>query len=154
MKKILYLIVPLFLTLSCTNKEENLEISNISQINSIELFSKILSKAVSNDSNLRSFLKDEAMNQFDKDYDVFYPLVKNKKLADGTSFRDCLLEYTDEAVLSQIEKDLPLVNILIPDYSWINAFSVTKWDPKDSDVSVAYKHSGEIIVFNNGVQEL
>lgn len=153
MKKILYLIVPLFLTLSCTNKEENLEISNIPQINSIELFSKILSKAVSNDSNLRSFLKDEAMNQFDKDYDVFYPLVKNKKLADGTSFRDCLLEYTDEAVLSQIEKDLPLVNILIPDYSWINAFSVTKWDPKDSDVSVAYKHSGEIIVFNNGVKE-
>lgn len=76
MKKILYLIVPLFLTLSCTNKEENLEISNIPQINSIELFSKILSKAVTNDSNLRSFLKDEAMNQFDKDYDVFYPLVK------------------------------------------------------------------------------
>ena len=41
-------------------------------------FAKILSKAVSNEPSLRSFIKAEALKQFDKDYDVFYPFVKDQ----------------------------------------------------------------------------
>lgn len=46
-------------------------------------FAKILSKAVSANVDLRRFLKEEAMRQFDNDYDVFYPLVKDKIVTNG-----------------------------------------------------------------------
>lgn len=39
-------------------------------------FAEILSKAVYNHAELRAFLKAQALKQFDNDYDVFYPLVK------------------------------------------------------------------------------
>lgn len=54
-------------------------------------FAKLLSQAASGSIEVRRFLKKEATKQFDNDYDVFYPLVKNKIVADGKSFRDILL---------------------------------------------------------------
>ena len=39
--------------------------------NAFKEFSIILSKAVCNEPELRSFLKEEALKQFDCDYDVF-----------------------------------------------------------------------------------
>lgn len=40
-------------------------------------FAVILSKAVYENEALREFLKSEALTQFDKDYDVFYPWTKS-----------------------------------------------------------------------------
>lgn len=48
-----------------------------------ESFARILSMAVSKDAALRQFLKAEAEKQFDKDYDVFYPYVKDAVVEDG-----------------------------------------------------------------------
>lgn len=42
-------------------------------------FAKLLSQAASSSIEVRNFLKKEALVQFDNDYDIFYPLIKDKK---------------------------------------------------------------------------
>ena len=75
---------------------------------------KILSKAVSNEPSLRSFIKAEALKQFDKDYDVFYPFVKDQVIDGQLTFREILVGYDEDGMLTSIEKSLPLLNILVP----------------------------------------
>lgn len=55
-------------------------------------FAVILSKAVYENEALREFLKSEALTQFDKDYDVFYPWTKNELVTDGQSLEISFLD--------------------------------------------------------------
>ena len=68
-----------------------------------ERFSQILSEVVSNEELVREFIREESLKQFDKDYDVFYPLVKDKCINGDKSFKDYLVEYSDERTISKIE---------------------------------------------------
>lgn len=106
-------------------------------------FAKILSKAVANNEELRDFIKAVALEKFDKDYDVFYPYAKDKVLSSGLTFREELLKYTSEDVMVSIENTLPLLNILVPDWEWIGAFSVNSWDTSDLDIVVSPAISAE-----------
>ncbi len=101
-------------------------------------FAQILSKAVYENETLRQFIKKEAIKQFDNDYDVFYPFVKEQKVEGEKTFRDILLKYTTEKELGSIEMSLPLLNIMIPDFSFIGAFCADKWDTSDNEVAVSY----------------
>lgn len=101
-------------------------------------FAQILSKAVYENEALRQFIKKEAIKQFDNDYDVFYPFVKDQKVEGEKTFRDILLNYTTEKELGSIEMSLPLLNIMIPDFSFIGAFCADKWDTSDNEVAVSY----------------
>ena len=101
-------------------------------------FAVILSKAVSNSQSLRSFLKQNALKMYDKDYDVFYPYVKDVEVEKGKTFRELLLEHSNKVVLQKIEDAEPLLTILIPDLSAFNSFSVKKWDTTDNSVAVSY----------------
>nr|WP_302831041.1 hypothetical protein [uncultured Bacteroides sp.] len=101
-------------------------------------FAQILSKAVYENETLRQFIKKEAIKQFDNDYDVFYPFVKDQKVEGEKTFRDILLKYTTEKELGSIEMSLPLLNIMIPDFSFIGAFCADKWDTSDNEVAVSY----------------
>ena len=56
------------------------EISKSSNIDAQKQFANLLSKAIYERKELRSFLKEEALDLFDNDYDIFYPFVKNKKI--------------------------------------------------------------------------
>lgn len=114
--------------------------SNDLSFNPAEQFSIILSKAVLNDSELRRFIKEEALYQFDNDYDVFYPWIKDKIVYRDYSFRDILSKYDSDNVLNRIEKELPLLNIYIPDWSWLGAFSVNSWDLTDTDIIISYDY--------------
>lgn len=81
-------------------------------------FATILSKAVYQNESLRAFLKNRAIEQFDNDYDVFYPLVKNMEVENGKTFKEILYSFCDNKEdLDNIEESLPLLNILIPDLS-------------------------------------
>lgn len=104
-------------------------------------FVKILSKAISSDVELREFIKSEALSQFDMDYDVFYPFVKDKIVHGGMSFRDILLVHSNEEQLSKIENDIPLLNILVPDWAWLGCFSVNNWDTSEDIAAVGYSDS-------------
>lgn len=118
-------------------------------------FTVILSKAVANDKDLRDFIKMESLKQFDKDYDVFYPFVKNERLSSGISFREALLKYTTEDKLEQIESNCPLLNIFVPDWSWINGYSADSWDTNDDFVTVSRKDDGDkhVIYYNGSVYD-
>lgn len=102
-------------------------------------FATILSKAVYNNKDLRLFLKENALNKFDNDFDVFYPYVKDVVITEGKSFRQVLLDYCDENQLRNIEKSIPTLTILVPDFSWAgrNCFSIKKWNPCDSTICVS-----------------
>lgn len=114
-------------------------------------FAKILSEAVYNNIEARAFLKEEALKQFDRDYDVFYPVVKNKKMENGQTFRELLLSYTDTERLKQIEKTLPLLTMYVPDLSLFVDITPKNWDITDEEVPVAFSNEKEgSILFLNG----
>jgi len=140
MKKIFQLAFSAIVLLVACNKE-NPTVSS-TENDSIEVkteFVKILSKAVSNSEDVRAFIKSQALQKFDKDYDVFYPFVKDLEVAEGVTFRQCLLAYTTESTLSRIEDKLPLLNISVPAWEWLGGFDVNSWDTSDSDIVVGYE---------------
>ena len=110
---------------------------------SLSDFAVILSKAINQEPELREFIRNEALKQFDKDHDVFYPFVKDAMVAGDKTFRDILADYDYENKLSSIELELPLLDILVPDWSWIasECFSVNNWDTNEDLVSVTYRTS-------------
>lgn len=111
------------------------------EFDSSEEFAKILSKAMRDNENLRIFIHDEALRQYDKDYDVFYPWTKEKNVSDGLTFHDVLSGYDEKGILPLIERELPLLTIHVPDWSWAEEFSVKTWDTSDPDISVIYTDS-------------
>lgn len=110
-------------------------------------FAKILSKAVYHIPSLRTFLKEEAEKQYDRDYDVFYPFVKGKVVEDGKTFREMLVSYSSENEISLIEKSVPLLTIMIPDLSNFGAFSVNEWNVSDNQVAVTYVDGNDKSMF-------
>lgn len=162
MKKFLVFLFSTVTFLSCTDMVDDDLVSGNNPIDtraiSIEEvgkaqknFAKILSKAVYNDTELRQFLKDRAIEQFDKDYDVFYPLVKGEMVSRDQSFRDILLSYSNEKELSEIEASLPLLNILLPDLSFLGNVKPENWDISDNEIPVAHVIGNEDrVLYCNG----
>ena len=114
----------------------------LSQSEAERTFSEVLSKAIYAEPRLRKFLKNEALLKNDNDYNIFYPLSKNKIVIGDKSFIDVLQAYCDNHEdLANIEKAAPLLNIFIPDLSLFDEnLSVEKLDVED----------GEVPVFNAG----
>lgn len=129
----------------------------MSETEALESFAQILSSAVYENEELRLFLKEEALKQYDKDYDVFFPFVKDHIFSSGDTFYNILSTYAQEPdQLDAIEKSAPKLTIMIPDYSWINpgCFSVYNWDTSSNNVCVGYDdhdtshrlyHDGELL---------
>lgn len=164
MKKYLFILLACASLFSCNNEVDEVSPAgngpqdNVAPVAKIDAgkaqqeFAKILSKAVFNNTEVRQFLKNEAIKQFDNDYDVFYPYVKDKVVAESKTFRDILLSYCDdEKTLLEIEETLPLLNILVPDLSYIGDFSAENWDTSDNEVAVSYVEGNkECILFADG----
>ena len=132
----------LALTASCSKVDAPASINEMAsdypESEAMENFVEILSRAVSQSEDVRSFLKEKALEQVDNDYDVFYPFVRDEKINDRYSFREYLVSCSDEAALSKIEQRLPLLTIYVPDLTWIkeDAFSVNSWDISSNEVLV------------------
>jgi hypothetical protein len=71
-------------------------------------FAKVLSKAVHERKEVREFLKNEALKQFDRNYNVLYYLVSDE-LIGGESFRDILISYSSDEVVGEIEKKCSVI---------------------------------------------
>jgi len=146
-RKILFFIL-LFAIAACSKglnestKDEGVTVFSESQ--ALESFAKVLSKAVFESEELRVFLKEQSLNTFDNDYDVFYPFVKDKLLKSGLTFRDHLLKYIPENELKAIEKSAPLLTIYVPDTRWLgeNEFYAGNWDCSSPHVLTTYRHRG------------
>lgn len=142
-KNFIILFTALSLFASCTKespvseKWDREEMTITDQNAYLDEFSRILSMAVEDNYDLRVFLKEEALRQFDKNYDIFYPFVKDKEITHEITFREALLRYTTPERLNKIEAACPLLNILIPDWSWIGGFSAELWDVTDDFATVS-----------------
>ena len=79
MKKLILLAIAISMIAGCTKEQfdsteySTQPVSKQEQENAIKDFSAILSQAVAENKDLRTFIKETALQQFDMDYDVFYP---------------------------------------------------------------------------------
>ncbi len=145
----LFIIFGLGLMLLSCEKKEVQEFRS-EDITPLEQFSTILSRAVSADEALRSFIKKEAGEYFDRDYDVLYGRSKGKVLPDGRTMREALSEYDLDNQLGVIEESLPLLNILVPDWSMIGGFCLEDWDTSSNDIAVACKTDSSRPIYEGG----
>jgi len=129
------------ITTELTSKEVN-----------IERFATLLSKVTHERRDVRAFLKEEALKQFDKNYDVLYIAVKDKKIGEK-SFRDVLISYSSLETIEEIEKNVPLLNILIPE---IAVFDINPQDLdiEDTEIPVALSKQTETDIYINGKKEV
>lgn len=159
MKKLFFIFASMFFMFACTQEEENLPTNEKSNAQTSELstaeaqvrFAKLLSQAASSSVEVRRFLKNEATKQFDNDYDVFYPFVKNKIVSDNKTFREILLSYCDdEKELVDVEQSQLLLNILIPDLTLFWDFNAEKWDTNNQEVVVMCRDDESDTMYENG----
>ena len=158
MRKYTLILLIATLLVSCSKNEESYLSDKSPGLHPVEkesyqrTFAKTLSKAVYGNSNLRKFIREEALRQFDNDYDVFYPLLKNEIVSGDSTFRDILLSYADDKEqFLQMETEMPMLNILVPDWSWITGFSAESWDISDPEVAVSYADDNDShIIFGDG----
>lgn len=141
---------------SCTNEDDY--VSTPSETNSLTCssmdkqagmarFSEILSKAAYEKKEVRDFLKSQALEKFDNGYNVFYSLVKDKKVDESQSLKEILESYAkDNKELSDIEAAVPLLNIHLPE---IADLKVSDIDTNDEEIPVLYSNNfylnGEVV---------
>lgn len=118
------------------------DLSEYEKKQEITQFAKILSKSISQSEDLRIFLKKEALRMFDKNYDILYYPLKDKKVSGNLSFRDILITNSSETEISKIENNLPLLNILIPRIAFLNVLP-ENLDTKDSEIPVAIENNSK-----------
>jgi hypothetical protein len=96
---------------------------------------KTLAKAVDKEVSLRSFLKREALKQFDNDYDVFYQAVKNEIVDGQETFDQKILKYASSRDTFDVAvQTVPLLTILVPA---LPEFNAERWDTSTEVPSIA-----------------
>lgn len=164
MKKVLFISLITLSVLSCSKKEQFNGIEDQSQVAvraetratntihgkeaAITHFAKLLSLAVYENKEVREFLKTEAMKEFDMNTDVLYAAVKDNIIA-GKTFRDILCSYSSEEVISEIEKSVPLLNILVPEIAIFDIYAYNM-DCDDEEIPVAIPDENGMVLYLNG----
>ncbi|TWV12355.1 hypothetical protein FQ707_10550 [Bacteroidaceae bacterium HV4-6-C5C] len=150
--RIYSLLMILFIALSCSNdridtfanafsveKEKNVDYLK-------SKFSLALAKVLSENKNAREFIKNEALKQFDYDYDVLYMLVKDKTIMDGKSLEMLLLQHMKKNDLYSLIHQIPALTIFVPSLPE-NIFSAEEWNVEQEVPCVAFKNEKEQILF-------
>lgn len=128
------------------NNEESktIESLDLKEADKLKLkFGRAMALAIKESPELRRFIKTEALKKFNKDYDVLYHAVKDKPVnyrlktnAKNSSVATLsgLVEsyFKDKNELAQIEQQLPLLTIFVPELPE-NSFSAETWDPNDDE---------------------
>lgn len=91
-------------------------------------FAKALSAALTDRQDVREFLKQQALIQFDNNYDILYQVVKNQDVS-GETFKDILAHYSSEEKMNEIENAIPLLNIYLTRIAPLGVY------PEDLDTS-------------------
>ncbi len=143
-----YLIIVVLLIFgSCQHDlEDAIDVQPLEQDSSLEFeenelyqeFARSLAIAVNEEAALRPFLKKEGMKMFDNDYDILYLSVKDEIVtADGLSFYQLITKHaSNPSLIDAIEKELPLLNIYIPELP--SGFSCDTWNSSDEVPMVTY----------------
>jgi hypothetical protein len=154
MKKVLLPIALLFIfsckkELSKNNEKILLPIAYSKKSELKKDFSKILVKSLSESESFRQLIKNEALKQFDNDYDVLYESIKNQKLENGQTVRTLLQgNCKDERKLLQIENELPLLTIFVPSLPE-KSFSAEKWNTQSEipEVAAEVRETNDVFMY-------
>lgn len=106
-----------------------------------------------NEPELRSFVKTEALQRRNLDYEVFYPWVKDIVIYDNLTFEDIIRKYDYNNELDSIVRTSPLLTILVPDWSWVHSecFNPKTWQTESPDVGVSFTSDNTSHeIFHNG----
>lgn len=77
-------------------------------------FSFALARVLNESEGVRKLIKEEAIKQFDYDYDVLYMLVKDKKLSGGGTLEEFLSKYMSKENLLALYKEMPTLTVFVP----------------------------------------
>lgn len=114
-------------------------------------FARVLSKAVADRQDVRQFLKDEALKQFDRNYDILYGAVKDEQIG-GVKFHDILSSYSTVDSLNDMTAGIPLLNIYLTRTAIFGIFP-EDLDVNDEEVPIAVSMSDSTRFFVNGTLE-
>jgi len=114
-------------------------------------FAGILSKVIASNKDVRVFLKNESLKEFDKNTDVLYYLVSDEQIGDKT-FRELLVEASSEEQISKIEKNVPLLNIYNVRVDPLEVYP-ENLDVEDNDIPVAVSMPDSTYLYFNGMRE-
>ena len=149
------LLLALFIVGSCSdNMVENSENSSLIEKNDGEVdlnslkseFSFALARVLNESEGVRKLIKEEAIKQFDHDYDVLYMLVKDKQLGGGGTLEGFLLKYVSRENLLSLYKEMPTLTIFVPSLPG-DSFSAEGWNTAKEIPYVAYKNKENEILF-------
>lgn len=148
-------LTAIFICSSCNNdvefaeaKETRPSVQLLDEQSSMNRFAEILSKVAYSRKDVREFLKEEAIKQFDKNYDVLYVKVKDMHIGNET-FREILSKYATPGELETIECSVPTINIFIPNISMLN-ITPENLDCNDNEIPVVVPNSINNKLYING----
>lgn len=154
MRKLLIIISSIIFATACQQNDEDSYPLSSTETFPLEIFSKLLSKAITNSNDLRTFIKKEALEMLDNDYDIFYPIAKNKIVTENKTFRDILKQYDNNNELDELEQKLPLLTILIPELP--SGYSANTWDCSEEIPYVVPRivKNGSISYYQDGMVDI
>lgn len=150
----LFVILLTLLMVSCSNEEYDV-VDNTSSTQEAEMenfdfligkFSLSLAKVFSENEDVRELIKEEALKQFDCDYDVLYLLVNDKPLAGGRTLEKLLLQYLTVEEISSLIHKMPTLTIYVPSLPE-DTFSAESWNVQQDIPFVAYKNEKNQILY-------
>lgn len=100
------------------------------------IFSKSLAKAMES-SALQSFLKKEALLQFDNDYDILFQKIKDEVVEGKTVYERLLATTSDKDGLKKEVEQNPLLTIFVPA---LKNFSAEKWNTNEKPPVVGIRN--------------
>lgn len=111
-------------------------------------FAKALSAVLYSNSEARRIIKSEAVKQFDKNYDVLWSTIRDVRVGDS-SFVDHIATYSSKELVSIIDNQIPLLNILFPEISMFD-ISADTYNYMDIELPVAVSSNGKNLLYVAG----
>lgn len=165
MKQKFYYLAIISILFSCkkeSKQEKSIQVSStIERQDSKTTFSKVLAIALDKEPDLRLFIKNEALKQFDMDNDVLFQMVKDEKVSLDETFYQLLVKHSNsKPELDSAINDLPTLTIMIPE---LPDFTPQNWktnseiplvaiSPKNKNFKFIdlYNSKGEVTKIQNG----
>lgn len=111
-------------------------------------FARALSAVVNESQEARELIKSEAQKQFDKNYDILWNEIKDQTIG-GCTFRESIAKKSSVEFISQIERDIPLLNILFPNIEMFG-ISPESYNSSDPELPVAVSTPEKNLLFYAG----
>lgn len=155
--KVSLFLTILLITLSCNDNTFDTTLVSKTNTKLIEdetflknRFSVALANVFCESEASREFIKQEALKQFDYEYDVLYMLIKDRVIENNQTFEDLLLRFMSKDELTSLLKKIPNLTIFIPALPE-DFFSPETWNTQKEIPLVAYMNNNKQILYTDNI---